>query len=419
MFRSRLKRCQPLHPSASDGALKRGFVAPRQNPGANSTPAPLSKKPKTESVTPAPPITKKSFVSPLKVVPVQTQQKPQSEEKDSEKYCFSVMYCKAGPKKKKSYLDGILYIEKKSFNLFEASGKLVRKSLETYDPSDFVVGCTLDLGTWVVEVGNKLSVDDYASGRIFLQTPAAEPRPSLRSSPAVSKRLTLHVKKDAAPKTYTGLYSQTADSFVIQPSFVDSRGNTTAPVILDPALNQKMKPHQKEGLLFLYNCINGLGGFNGNGCILADEMGLGKTLTAISLIFTALTQSPWATPLITSAVVTCPSSLVENWGNEFRKWLGRDKVRCLILSEKGEKAEEKVNDFVMQSGLKRVVLIISYEMYRRYADKINASKAGLLVCDEGHRLKSSSGNATIDSLRQFPSTRRVLLSGTPIQNDME
>lgn len=58
-------------------------------------------------------------------------------------------------------------------------------------------------------------------------------------------------------------------------------------------------------------------------------------------------------------------------------------------------------------------------MYRRYADKINASKAGLLVCDEGHRLKSSSGNATIDSLRQFPSTRRVLLSGTPIQNDME
>ena len=41
------------------------------------------------------------------------------------------------------------------------------------------------------------------------------------------------------------------------------------------------------------------------------------------------------------------------------------------------------------------------------------------MCDEGHRLKSSSGNATIDSLRQFPSTRRVLLSGTPIQNDME
>lgn len=58
-------------------------------------------------------------------------------------------------------------------------------------------------------------------------------------------------------------------------------------------------------------------------------------------------------------------------------------------------------------------------MYRKYADVINTSKAGLLVCDEGHRLKSSTGNATIDSLLQFPSRRRVLLSGTPIQNDLE
>ena len=37
-------------------------------------------------------------------------------------------------------------------------------------------------------------------------------------------------------------------------------------------------------------------------------------------------------------------------------------MRCLILHEKGEKAEEKVNEFVLQSGLKRVVLIISYEV---------------------------------------------------------
>lgn len=94
-------------------------------------------------------------------------------------------------------------------------------------------------------------------------------------------------------------------------------GDATAPVLLDPTLNRVMKPHQKEGLRFLYTCILGRGGFRGNGCILADEMGLGKTLTAIALIFTALTQSPWSTPLVRSAVVTCPSSLVDNWGAEF------------------------------------------------------------------------------------------------------
>ena len=58
-------------------------------------------------------------------------------------------------------------------------------------------------------------------------------------------------------------------------------------------------------------------------------------------------------------------------------------------------------------------------MYRKFAAQINSSKAGLLVCDEGHRLKSSQGNATIDSLSQFPSRRRILLTGTPIQNDLE
>ena len=58
-------------------------------------------------------------------------------------------------------------------------------------------------------------------------------------------------------------------------------------------------------------------------------------------------------------------------------------------------------------------------MYRKFASQINNSKAGLLICDEGHRLKSSQGNATIDSLSQFPSRKRVLLSGTPIQNDLE
>ena len=74
---------------------------------------------------------------------------------------------------------------------------------------------------------------------------------------------------------------------------------------------------------------------------------------------TCLTQSPYGNPAISSAVVTCPSSLVENWSSEFmsdqpveithRKWLGRDKLRCIVINEKGSKAEEKVKTFVLQS----------------------------------------------------------------------
>lgn len=46
---------------------------------------------------------------------------------------------------------------------------MVRKSLECYDPSDFVTGCTVDLGMWVVEINAKLNVEEYTSGRVFLQ----------------------------------------------------------------------------------------------------------------------------------------------------------------------------------------------------------------------------------------------------------
>ena len=45
----------------------------------------------------------------------------------------------------------------------------MRKSLECYDPRDFVTGCTVDLGMWVVEINSKLNVEEYTSGRVFLQ----------------------------------------------------------------------------------------------------------------------------------------------------------------------------------------------------------------------------------------------------------
>ena len=168
-------------------------------------------------------------------------------------------------------------------------------------------------------------------------SPAVDPRTSdacpspqlLSSSSAATKPFALHSARAptaTGPKIYvhlhlpnaqTSLYTPGPGSFVILPSFRDDAGDMTAPVVLDPSLTQVLRPHQKEGLAFLFHCVCGLGGVRGNGCILADEMGLGKTLTAIALVLTALTQSPWSTPLARSAVVTCPSSLVANWGAEF------------------------------------------------------------------------------------------------------
>lgn len=44
------------------------------------------------------------------------------------------------------------------------------------------------------------------------------------------------------------------------------------PVVVDPIVGDRLRPHQRDGVRFLYNCITGQGGFKGNGAILADEM---------------------------------------------------------------------------------------------------------------------------------------------------
>lgn len=60
------------------------------------------------------------------------------------------------------------------------------------------------------------------------------------------------------------------------------------------------------------------------------------------------------------------------------------------------------------------ILIISYESLRVYTPYLKNSPIGLLLCDEGHRLKNS-GSLLFEKLNSLTVTRRVILSGTPIQ----
>jgi len=89
------------------------------------------------------------------------------------------------------------------------------------------------------------------------------------------------------------------------------------PVVIDPRLAKVLRPHQIEGVKFLYRCVTGMIDENAHGCIMADEMGLGKTLQCIALMWTLLKQAPEAgKTTIQKCVIACPSSLVRNWANE-------------------------------------------------------------------------------------------------------
>ncbi|XP_055594496.1 DNA repair and recombination protein RAD54-like [Uranotaenia lowii] len=189
-------------------------------------------------------------------------------------------------------------------------------------------------------------------------------------------------------------------------------------VVVDPLLGNILRPHQREGVKFMYECVTGKRG-DFQGCIMADEMGLGKTLQCITLLWTLLRQSPDCKPTIGKAVIVCPSSLVKNWYKEFAKWLGC-RVNCLAIDGGSkEHTTKELEQYMANQSLRHgtPVLIISYETFRLYSHILNASEVGAVLCDEGHRLKNCE-NLTYQALMGLKTNRRVLLSGTPIQNDL-
>lgn len=194
------------------------------------------------------------------------------------------------------------------------------------------------------------------------------------------------------------------------------------PVVLDPRLAKVLRPHQVEGVKFMYKCVTGMVEEQANGCIMADEMGLGKTLQCITLLWTLLKQSPDAgRTTIQKAIVVCPASLVKNWANELTKWLGANAIHPFAIDGKASKEEltRQLRQWAIASGrsVTRPVIIVSYETLRLNVEELKHTKIGLLFCDEGHRLKNGDSN-TFSALNNLNVSRRVILTGTPIQNDL-
>ena len=187
-------------------------------------------------------------------------------------------------------------------------------------------------------------------------------------------------------------------------------------VVIDPILARALRPHQVDGVRFMYEAVMGMRS-EGQGCILADEMGLGKTIQAITLIYTLLKQSAFAAPrqAIARAVIVCPVTLCQNWKNEITKWLGRDRIQVSIGDNEKIVEQWRWNKHAQ-------VLILGYErltgLTKLLTSQASSAPVGLIICDEGHRLKSKQSQIN-KALNAFTNCKmRVILSGTPVQNNL-
>ncbi|XP_004245838.3 SNF2 domain-containing protein CLASSY 3-like [Solanum lycopersicum] len=213
-----------------------------------------------------------------------------------------------------------------------------------------------------------------------------------------------------------------------------------------------MYPHQREGFEFMWTNIVGdmyleklkepISG-NRGGCIISHPPGTGKTRLTIVFLQAFLKQFPKCRP-----VIIAPSNLLLNWEAEFQKWevdipfhnlnskdfsSQEDEATVSVfhcLSRAGKNNPHLIRMVKLRSWAKsKSVLGISYDLFRiltgedgdSYATEIKEillKLPGLLVLEEGHTARNDQ-SLVWKALNKIETEKRILLSGTPFQNNIK
>ncbi|KAL4630809.1 putative global transcription activator SNF2L1 [Arapaima gigas] len=168
--------------------------------------------------------------------------------------------------------------------------------------------------------------------------------------------------------------------------------------------NGALRDYQIRGLNWLISLYEN--GING---ILADEMGLGKTLQTIALLGYLKHYRNIPGP----HMVLVPKSTLHNWMNEFKRWVPSLKAVCLIGDKDARAAF--IRDVMMPGEWD--VCVTSYEMVIKEKCVFKKFNWRYLVIDEAHRIKNEKSKLS-EIVREFKTTNRLLLTGTPLQNNL-
>ena len=169
----------------------------------------------------------------------------------------------------------------------------------------------------------------------------------------------------------------------------------------------KLKSYQIKGVKWLISLWqNGLNG------ILADQMGLGKTIQTIGFLAHLKGKG-----LDGPYLVIAPLSTLSNWANEIKRFV--PSINAIIYhGNRKERDQIRMKYMPRTIGPKFPIILTSYEVAlndaRKYLRHYNWK---YLVVDEGHRLKNSKCKL-LKELKLLPVENKLLLTGTPLQNNL-
>jgi len=224
------------------------------------------------------------------------------------------------------------------------------------------------------------------------------------------------------------------DQNEVSPGAVELPGG----LIIPAWINDRLFPYQRLGVRWMWELHQ-----QKAGGIIGDEMGLGKTVQVCSFL-----SSMAANRKLKSALIVCPATVLQHWLKELsvwspglrrilchksgetdglsRKvtptifqnmssWLKQSRSMCLNEAIDEKDFEEFNPDIFVGTGY---VFVTTYENIRRSPDVWINHRWSYVILDEGQKIRNPDADVTL-TCKKLRTPHRLLLSGTPIQNDLK
>ncbi|GAA5877713.1 hypothetical protein JCM3774_006652 [Rhodotorula dairenensis] len=205
-----------------------------------------------------------------------------------------------------------------------------------------------------------------------------------------------------------------------------SRKNDVPPMVFEPSkfiTGGTLKNYQLDGQNWLIQRYI----FAMHGAILADEMGTGKTLQSISLLAFIYEQihKPETPSTDRASLVILPKAVLYNWAAELERFAPELPV-LVYTGNKDERADLRRSRLGLRGLMNQPprprkqpmpIILVTYQIMMNDINWLKELNYDAVICDEAHKAKGLNGR-TLACLKQLKGDFRLLLTGTPLQNNL-